>query len=223
MFYFSDDGWKPFTKKITFTETVEVYGDDPDAYTGKPDLFVEDVLLTDEQMRRLEIIRRIQSIGLDDVRKYVLEGILEDDSLLEVKREIDEEATREKLKTYVPWDELTTEQMESLLENFKEYSVGAFYLVGDVFKYMNQLYKVVQTHTSQADWIPPQVPALYTPIAPPPSGPEEPEIIAQWVQPLGGHDAYQIGDKVLYNGLVYESTAPDNVWPPDVYGWVLVP
>lgn len=52
--------------------------------------------------------------------------------------------------------------------------------------------------------------------------PTEPvDDIPEWVQPLGGHDAYKTGDRVTYQGKVYESTIDGNVWAPDVYpaGW----
>lgn len=44
---------------------------------------------------------------------------------------------------------------------------------------------------------------------------------SEWVQPLGGHDAYKTGDRVMYQEKVYESTIDGNVWAPDVYpaGW----
>lgn len=40
-------------------------------------------------------------------------------------------------------------------------------------------------------------------------------------QPSGAHDAYKQGDRVTYNGVVYESTINANVWTPDAYpqGW----
>lgn len=40
-------------------------------------------------------------------------------------------------------------------------------------------------------------------------------------QPTGPHDAYKQGDKVTFNGEVYESTINGNVWAPDSYpqGW----
>ena len=40
-------------------------------------------------------------------------------------------------------------------------------------------------------------------------------------QPTGAHDAYSKGDKITYNGEVYESTINGNVWNPDAYpaGW----
>ena len=40
-----------------------------------------------------------------------------------------------------------------------------------------------------------------------------------WVQPVGAHDAYQVGDRVTYEGQVWESTVKDNVWAPGFYGW----
>jgi hypothetical protein len=41
-----------------------------------------------------------------------------------------------------------------------------------------------------------------------------------WVQPTGGHDAYQSGDRVSHNGQNWTSTVANNVWEPGVYGWV---
>lgn len=47
------------------------------------------------------------------------------------------------------------------------------------------------------------------------------EDIPAFVQPTGAHDAYQTGDRVTYNGHIYESTMDGNVWAPDAYpqGW----
>ena len=56
--------------------------------------------------------------------------------------------------------------------------------------------------------------------------PEEPttETYPDFVQPTGGHDAYNTGDRVTYQGKVYESTIDANVWAPDAYpqGWKLI-
>lgn len=50
--------------------------------------------------------------------------------------------------------------------------------------------------------------------------PEQPTAPA-YRQPSGAHDAYKQGDRVTYNGAVYESTINGNVWAPDAYpqGW----
>lgn len=53
-----------------------------------------------------------------------------------------------------------------------------------------------------------------------PDEPDEP-VAPEYVQPTGAHDAYQTGDRVSYNGKIYESLINGNVWAPDVYpaGW----
>lgn len=53
----------------------------------------------------------------------------------------------------------------------------------------------------------------------------EPEHEApQWVQPTGGHDAYNTGDLVTFEGKVYRSKIAGNTWSPTAYpqGWELV-
>lgn len=45
--------------------------------------------------------------------------------------------------------------------------------------------------------------------------------IKEFVQPTGAHDAYKKGDKVKYNGKIYESLIDGNAYSPDAYpsGW----
>lgn len=98
---------------------------------------------------------------------------------------------------------------------------NAAYAVGDYVAYgVNavgdpQLYKVVQAHTSQADWRPDKTPALYTPIGRNDTG------YPVWSQPTGAQDAYSAGDVVDYNGTLYRCTQDGNVWSPEDYpqGW----
>lgn len=42
---------------------------------------------------------------------------------------------------------------------------------------------------------------------------------AEWVQPVGAHDAYPAGWAVTHGGKTWESTTPNNVWEPGVSGW----
>jgi hypothetical protein len=51
--------------------------------------------------------------------------------------------------------------------------------------------------------------------------PGEGETPAEWVQPSGGHDAYNIGDRVTFEGAVYESVIAGNTFSPAAYpqGW----
>lgn len=52
-------------------------------------------------------------------------------------------------------------------------------------------------------------------------GTDEPTAPPIWLQPLGAHDAYNTGDRVTFEGKVYESTIDGNVWSPAAYpaGW----
>ena len=100
------------------------------------------------------------------------------------------------------------------VELFPAWVVGKAYAVSDRAQYNGTLYKCIQAHTSQADWMPSATPALWKTV----SLDEYPE----WVQPTGAHDAYNIGDKVTYNGQHYVCTSNANVYAPDVYGWDLI-
>jgi len=98
---------------------------------------------------------------------------------------------------------------------FPDWEVGAKYLTGDVVNYNGEPVEILQPHTSQADWLPPDVPALYKRFI------ADGQVTA-WVQPQGANDAYQIGQQVTHNGQTWESTSADNVWEPGVYGWTVV-
>ena len=166
------------------------------------------------------------------------------------------------------------------VELFAQYEVGKDYAIGDRFQYNGELYKVLQAHTSQADWVPgtgteslyAKVDEIHAGTAEDPipysgnmeltknlyyiqddvlyrctrstgqpvynalselvgiyvevvtSEPEEPagDEVAEWVQPTGAQDAYNVGDRVSHNGMVWECTSPSNVYEPGVYGWVVV-
>lgn len=47
---------------------------------------------------------------------------------------------------------------------------------------------------------------------------------AEWVQPSGATDAYNKGDRVTFNGQVFESVIDANTWSPKAYpaGWKAV-
>ena len=104
---------------------------------------------------------------------------------------------------------------------YPAYRVGFAYALDDIFSYgVNdvgdpQLYRVVQAHTSQADWTPDTAVSLYTPIGLTNDG------FVIWSQPTGAHDAYTIGDVVSYDGVLYESLINGNVYSPVSYpaGW----
>lgn len=99
------------------------------------------------------------------------------------------------------------------VSTFPDWKVNIFVEVGSVYMYEDNLYEVVQAHTTQADWTPPIAKSLWKRYYEPSDDPWP------WVQPTGAHDAYPLGARVLYNGNIYESTIDANVWAPDVTGW----
>lgn len=116
---------------------------------------------------------------------------------------------------------LTDDQALEIASVYPVWETNHAYSVGDIISYGTnpvgdpQLYKVVQAHTSQADWLPSGTPALYDAFGLDDDG------YAIWAQPSGAHDAYNVGDIVNYNGTLYKSIINGNVWSPDVYpaGW----
>lgn len=114
-------------------------------------------------------------------------------------------------------DDLSPEELDTMIDLYESYQVDKLYKVDDIFKHEGKLYKVIQEHTSQDNWIPSELPALYLSMMPE-------NIIPEWVQPTGAHDAYNKGDKVIFEGDVYESIIDGNTWSPIDYprGWELV-
>lgn len=116
---------------------------------------------------------------------------------------LDDEKAMEIATIYDPW------------QAGKAYCVGEFVTYGENNVGDPQLYKVAQAHTSQADWTPDKTPALFVAIGLDDKG------YPVWSQPTGAHDAYNKGDIVDYNGILYESQIDGNVYSPDAYpaGW----
>lgn len=139
---------------------------------------------------------------------------IEMNTCLSAIRQAGQIATRDLIKA----DSLSTDEILGLIDLYPKWESGKVYLLDDLIAYDNGLYQVIQTHTSQADWTPDVVPALFTRKTP--AG-----VIPDWVQPTGAHDAYNIGDRVTFNGQVYESLINANVWSPADYpqGWQLIP
>ena len=110
---------------------------------------------------------------------------------------------------------LPDEDALEAVELFPAWKAETAYAVGERIRYGEKLYRCEQAHTSQAAWIPPETPALWTEVA-------KPGEIPVWRQPTGAQDAYMTGDKVDYpdkDGPVYMSITDNNTWLPDVFGW----
>ena len=91
---------------------------------------------------------------------------------------------------------LSDEQAMEVAAVYSAWEAGREYAMDEILTYGTnsvgdpQLYRVVQAHTSAAEWTPDVAPSLYDAIGLDEQG------YPVWSQPSGAHDAYNTGDKV---------------------------
>ena len=115
---------------------------------------------------------------------------------------------------------------QSLPDDLAQFSVAMFphwkddahYDVNYRVQYNEVVYKCLQAHDAQLQWSPTDAPSLWAKVLVP-----SPDVIPDWEQP-DSTNAYMTGDKVRYNGHIYESIIDNNTWSPEQYpqGWKLV-
>lgn len=93
---------------------------------------------------------------------------------------------------------------------------GVAYEVGKRVLYNDTLYKVIQAHTSQAEWTPVAASSLFAKVI----NETIDGSIPEFEQP-DSTNPYMKGDRVTFNGKVYESLIDNNVYSPEAYpaGW----
>lgn len=100
------------------------------------------------------------------------------------------------------------------------------YNIGDIVNYNGTLYKCVINGNVWSPDVYPDGWVKYNSETPPSGEEGEPETptYPDFVQPTGSQDAYKKGDRVIYNGSIYESVIDNNVWSPDAFpaGWTKV-
>lgn len=119
---------------------------------------------------------------------------------------------------------LSDEQALQVSSVFPLWQTDVDYDVNFKVRHNDILYKVLQSHHSQSDWTPDIAVSLFTRVLVGEVNPETGEIeILEWVQP-DSTNPYMIGDKVIYNEIVYESIIDNNIWSPENYpaGWIKV-
>lgn len=101
---------------------------------------------------------------------------------------------------------------ETLIDNKAAFQLwsgnGLKVKAGEIYLYNDELYRVVQDHTTQNDWTPDKTPALYTIIG------------GDWDEWEPG--SYAKGTKRKHNGKKWVSNVDNNIWEPGatgVYTW----
>ena len=146
---------------------------------------------------------------LQTEKEAVLDAIDNDMDIMAMKRLL-----RILTKNVLESDSVTEQQLSDIATIYPQWRVNKYYQTNEIFVKDSLLFRVIQAHTSQADWQPETTASLYTPYRP--AGE-----ITDWVQPTGAHDAYMKGEKVRYNGNTFESVIDNNTWSPAAYpaGW----
>lgn len=111
---------------------------------------------------------------------------------------------------------LTDEQAEQIPNAYPLWYAGVSYSVGNRVRQDGKLWKCLTAHVSQVGWEPCFSPSLWARNIPE-------DAILPWEQP-DSTNPYMTGDKVLWNGVVYESVIDNNIWSPEAYpdGWRVV-
>lgn len=94
---------------------------------------------------------------------------------------------------------------------YDEWAQPVVYALSDIVQHLGMVYIVIQPHTSQAGWEPPNVPALFNPYDPS-------YTVQPWVQPISTNP-YGMDAQVTHNGSTWTSFNAANVWEPGVSQW----
>jgi len=100
--------------------------------------------------------------------------------ILEMPPVVDEspEAVRGVMDGYVLEADLTEEEITVIHALYEKWEAGQDYPKDKILSHNQTLYRVIQAHTSQSDWEPQNVPALFARAVPE-------NVIPDWVQPAG--------------------------------------
>lgn len=121
-------------------------------------------------------------------------------------------------------DKTTDKEKETLVHIFNEYEVNKDYKIDDYFKHDGFLYRVIQGHKSQINWIPGTIgtQSLYIQVG----GGNE---VNEFGKNLDGSERvlsvnpYKLGEQCIWQGKVYEwiDDRVGGVWSPSDYpqGW----
>ena len=140
------------------------------------------------------------------------------DQAKEFRQEI--EATKRATGRLILKSDISDEELKDLISVYPLFETGKALKVGEIVRYKEVLYEVIQAHTTQADWTPDKTPALFK-VYEVKKDSQGNEVVAEFKKPTGAHDTYKKGDKVQFKGSIYESLIDNNAYSPEEYqqGW----
>ena len=115
MFYQDNGEWKPYQKKISYTMQHTAFDNDTFPYensTKFETVAIEDVVLTPEQLIRLERVKALDT-SIKDIEEYILAGSFNQENE-ELKKVVETATMKELVAKYVPADELSKASFDSI-------------------------------------------------------------------------------------------------------------
>ena len=179
--------------------------------------FTGDMTAVDDEILEQRAIEKI-------AREFNPSKALEE---LEERVKAQEEASENLIKTFILSKDLNEAQKENILSQYDEWELGVDYELGDKVRYKGKVYKVTIPHDSQPNREPDRAHNLFTEYLSPQIQNEDgttTEVINDFKKPTGAHDAYSAGDKVRFEGKIYECKKDNTVHSPGEYpdGWNLI-
>jgi hypothetical protein len=110
------------------------------------------------------------------------------------------------VKTLAQTDVISSDDALDVKELFDRWDVGLSVIAGAYYRHYDGLYRVVQAHTTQADWEPGVVPSLWTRV-------NKSGEIPDWSPGSWAKDT-----QVRHNGKIWLSMVDNNVWEPGAEG-----
>ncbi|MEG1516074.1 MAG: hypothetical protein RSD95_14395 [Clostridia bacterium] len=130
-------------------------------------------------------------------------------------------AIRRALDGYIPTIATSTVAVNDNLPILRAWKPRS-YAVGDVRMYEGIPYRCTQAHDSASNtgWTPPTVPALWMQYHGTSAATARP-----WVQPLGAHDMYKVGEYMVWTDAQTYKCAQDTTYTPAALpgAWAQIP
>lgn len=123
-----------------------------------------------------------------------------------------------KLRPYIEKAAISLSDEDALeaVNLFPTWHENKTYNKDERINYNGVLYICLQSHISQDTWTPTAAPSLWAKVLIP-----DPNNVPEWEQP-DSTNPYMKGDHVIFEGQEYESTIDNNVWAPNIYGWIQI-
>lgn len=135
-----------------------------------------------------------------------------------------EKGIKTAFETLVLSKDLSKEQKDNILNQYKPYQVGKTYKENEKFTYKGKVYQAKHEHVSKTTWLPDSTPGMYIEylnVEIQNQDSSTTDVVKEFIQPTGADDAYNKGNKVLFKGKIYRSKINTNTFSPEQFpdGW----